>query len=221
MSHLATVSFCLAGSGSDTDYNFKNPLYSSVGSKSKENTYTNSLYKSSESRRSNTETVTSEDEMCRNSLYDSSKIRKEDEPRLPYHGPTEGYAELNHPHKTNPSSHRSDSYYSKIHGNTNAEEFPAYDVSIHGHPQTQPQTLPPHAAALYDTANYPSEPTHQRDCAEAADFIEPPSDSSLSSSVKPQHPTGNTETKGLPPLDSPSSSVGPNLYSYVDIRLRQ
>ena len=48
--------------------------------------------------------------------------------------------------------------YSKLNGHT-AEELPTYNVSIHSHPQTQPQTLPPHAAALYDTANYPNEPT--------------------------------------------------------------
>ena len=72
-------------------------------------------------------------------------------------GPTEDYSELSHPAKaiTKP---KFDSNYSKLNEHT-AEELPTYDVSIHGHPQTQPQTLPPHVAALYDTANYPNEPT--------------------------------------------------------------
>ena len=43
------------------------------------------------------------------------------------------------------------------------ENISLYDVTNHGHPQTQPQTLPPHEAALYDTANYPNEPTAQHD----------------------------------------------------------
>ena len=92
-------------------------------------------------------------------------------------GPTEDYSELSHPAKviTKPSNNsKFNSDYSKLNEHT-AEELPTYDVSIHGHPQTQPQTLPPHAAALYDTANYPNEPTRQHDYAETADFIGCPS----------------------------------------------
>ena len=98
-----------------------------------------------------------------------------DEPANTYtapKGPTEDYSELSHPAKaiTKP---KFDSNYSKLNEHT-AEE-PTYDVSIRGHPQTQPQILPPHVAALYDTANYPNEPTCQHDYAETADFIGRPS----------------------------------------------
>ena len=134
-------------------------------------------------------------------------------------GPTEDYSELSHPAKaiTKPSNNskfnRSGSNYSKLNGHTTDEELPTYDVSIHGHPQTQPQTLPPHAAALYDTANYPSEPTPQHDYAETADFIGPTSDSSPSNLVKP-HSYDYVDT----PLDSEggTSSVPPA----VDPRVR-
>ena len=84
-----------------------------------------------------------------------------DEPTHAYsalEGPTEAYSELSRPEDVSP-----------------------YDVTNHGHPQTQPQTLPPHEAALYDTANYPNEPTaqHDYDYTETADFIGLPSDSSV------------------------------------------
>ena len=75
--------------------------------------------------------------------------------------------------------------------------------SIRGHPQTQPQILPPHVAALYDTANYPNKPTRQHDYAETADFIGLPSDSS--NSVRPR-PYDYVDT----PLDSEGgTSSGP------------
>ena len=95
-------------------------------------------------------------------------------------GPTEDYSELSHPAKaiTRPGNElKFNSNYSKLNGHTADEELPTCDVSIHGHPQTQPQILPPHVAALYDTANYPSKPTRQHDYAETADFIGLPSDS--------------------------------------------
>ena len=124
-------------------------------------------------------------------------------------GPTEDYSELSHPAMviTKP---KFDSNYSKINRHTADEELPTYDVSIHGHPQTQPQTLPPHAAALYDTANYPNEPTRQHDYAETADFIGRPLGSPPSSSVK-SHPYVDT------PLDSEgvTSSVPPVVDPWV------
>ena len=102
-------------------------------------------------------------------------------------GPTEDYSELSHPAKaiTRPGNKsKFNSNYSKLNGHTADEELPTYDVSIHGHPQTQPQILPPHVAALYDTENYPNKPTRQHDYAETADFIGLPSDSS--NSVRPR-----------------------------------
>ena len=130
-------------------------------------------------------------------------------------GPTEDYSELSHPVKaiTKPSNNsKFNRDYSKLNEHT-AEELPTYDVSIHGHPQTQPQTPPPHVAALYDTANYPNEPTRQHDYAETGDFIGRPSGSPHSSSVKP-HPYGYVDT----PLNSEvtTSSVPPA----VDPRVR-
>ena len=117
-------------------------------------------------------------------------------------GPTEDYSELSHPAKaiTRPGNKsKFNSNYSKLsNGHTADEELPTYDVSIHSHPQTQPQTLPPHAAALYDTANYPNEPKRQHDYAETADFFGPTLDSSPSNSVNLPHPYGFVDT----PLDS-------------------
>ena len=123
-------------------------------------------------------------------------------------GPTEDYSELSHPAKviTKPSHNtkfnRSGSSYSKLSRHT-VEELPTDNVAIHGHPQTHPQTLPLHAAALYSTANYSNEPTHH---ADTADFIGPTLDSSPSNSVKP-HPYDYVDT----PLDSEggTSSVPP------------
>ena len=132
-------------------------------------------------------------------------------------GPTEDYSELSHPAKaiTRPGNKlKFNSNYSKLNGHTADEELPTYDVSIHSHPQTQPQTLPPHAAALYDTANYPNEPKRQHDYAETADFFGPTLDSSPSNSVNLSHPYGFVDT----PLDSEggTSSVPPA----VDPRVR-
>ena len=86
-------------------------------------------------------------------------------------GPTEGYSKLSHPAKAiaKPERVKLVSNYSKL----TAEDVSPYDVTNHGHPQTQPQTLPPHEAALYDTANYPNEPTAQHDYDYAETAVKP------------------------------------------------
>ena len=132
-------------------------------------------------------------------------------------GPAEDYSELSHPAKaiTRPGNKSmfNSNYSNLIDGHTADEELPTHDVSIHSHPQTQPQTLPPHAAALYNTVNYPNEPTRQHDYAETADFFGPTLDSSPSNSIK-SRPYDYVDT----PLDSESgsSSVPPA----VDPRVR-